>query len=148
MLRLFFSLLLLTLLVPESASAQAAKDSAEFEKCVSDNAYNARKLESCYMNEAKRYFGEIEEKYAQLSKLPKIRLIREVSGNPEEYFRKMLNAWKAYIKNYCDIYAVVYNNYSGDGLSYNRANCLYIMTKEQLNQIGEIQTTYYSNMAN
>lgn len=149
MLRLFFSFLLLNIFIfPSLAKAQAAIDSAEFTKCIEQNAYNERKLEGCYMNEAKRYFGEIEQKYVQLSKLPKIRLIREVSANPEEFFRKTLNAWKVYIKNYCDVYAVVYDNYSGDGISFNRANCLYIMTKQQLNQIGEIQTTYYSDMAN
>lgn len=131
-----------------SARAQTAVNSDEFNQCIKENSSSQKQLERCYNDEAQRYMKKIEEFYYNV--LPKIPVFKTVVGNstPEEYFKKMLNTWKLYIKNFCDISAIVGQEYSGDPVSFNRANCLYDSTKEQLNQIGEIPYTYYSNMAN
>lgn len=149
MIRRFFSVVCFSLAVwCGNAQAQTAVDSAEFHNCFKENQLNQSKLERCYTLEAQRYMKKIEEFYYNV--LPKVERFKPLAkdGTPEDYFKKMLNTWKLYIKSYCDISAIANNEYTGDPLALTRANCLYDMTKQQLNQIGEIPYTYYSNMAN
>ncbi len=147
MVRLFFLLFFVGIFIYKPSFAQTAVDSKTYEDCMIKAQTNERRTK-CYLDEAKRFMNEIEAKYAKLSKLPKIIVIRDVSKDPQEYFRKMLNAWKFHIKSYCDIKGVVDNNYSGDGVSYCRAECLYYQTKNQLNSVGDIELSYYSTLAN
>lgn len=149
MLKLFFSVAFLGVaLWSNSVKAQTAVDSAEYQSCVKESQYVHSKLEKCYTQEAQRYMKKIEDYYYNvLPKVPRFKPLAK-DGNIEDYFKKMLNTWKLYIKSYCDISAIANNEYTGDPLALTRANCLYDMTKQQLNQIGEIPFTYYSNMAN
>ena len=149
MLKLFFSVIVLGVsLMTGVAQAQTAVDSAEFKNCYRENQNDTAKLERCYTVEAQRFMKKIDEfYYTVLPQVPRFKaLAKDIT--PEDYFKKMLNTWKLYVKSYCDISAIANNEYSGDPVALGRANCLYEMTKQQLNQIGEIPYTYYSNVAN
>lgn len=147
----FLSVMFLTAIFSFPSFAQIAIDSDEFTRCTEKaipigDEEEEKRQEPCYIKEAQRYLKEIENVY--YNELPKIERFKTLGGNvsAQEFFKRMYNTWKLYVKNYCDILAISENQYDETPLSFGRATCLYSMTKKQYEDIGNIPFTYTSTM--
>lgn len=133
-----YSIILSLGLLVLSANAQADPIS-DLADCIDKG--NTRT--ECHRSEARRYVGMIEAKYEQYGKDSYFnQFYMENTKTNDEKFRKLMNMWKLYAQNYCNLAAYVYKAEQVEG---DRDECLYNMAIRQLSEIEGIESARESD---
>ncbi len=98
----------------------------------------------CYRSEARRYVSQIEKLYEKYGKDEYFNdyKVDKTQANPEK-FRKLMNMWKLYVQNYCNLL-----NYTNEKEGYtdeDKNKCLYDLAIVQLNEIESIESIRQSD---
>lgn len=118
-----------------SSQSALADSISDFADCLQSGKSEA----DCYRSEARRYVNQIEsvyEKYGKDSFFNGYNMDKAPT-NPEK-FRKLMNMWKLYVQNYCNLL-----NYTYEKEGYNdedKNKCLYDLAIIQLNEIEAIES--------
>ena len=108
---------------------------SDLEKCLRKGS----SYSECYRSEAMRFMGQIEklyQKYANDAFFDNYKM-NNATTNPEK-FRRLLNMWKLYTQNYCNL--VAYTAASIGSQEEAQNECLYNMTLRQLNEAESIES--------
>lgn len=117
------------------AHAAMADSYYDFNKCTQ----SGKSESDCYRSEARRYVKEIEaiyKKYGEDSYFDGFSVDRAQSN--AEKFRKMLNLWKMYAQNYCNLISYTFIKEEDDAVDLDK--CLYDMSVRHLNEIEAIDS--------
>lgn len=131
--RLFFSIFCFGFLF--FATNVKADPISDFEKCTS----GGKSETECYRSEAQRFVRQIQDIYAKYAKDSFFNGFKvDKTQSNEEKFRKLMNMWKMYAQNYCNLV-----NYTSEKAAYedeDRNKCLYDLSLRQLNEIEAIES--------
>ena len=136
--KLYFIIFCLSFLI--FANNVQADPISDFAKCVD----GGKSETECYRSEAQRYVGKIQDMYNQYAKDSFFDDFKvDKTQTNSEKFRKLMNMWKMYAQNYCNLV-----NYTSAKSGYDdedRNKCLYDLSVRQFHEIEAIESIRQSD---
>lgn len=108
---------------------------SDFGKCID----SGKSETECYRSEAQRFVGKIQELYERYAKDSFFDGFRvDKTQTNSEKFRRLMNMWKMYAQNYCNLV-----NYTSEKSGYDdedRNKCLYDLAVRQFHEVEAIES--------
>lgn len=120
-------------------SAKVNAQAFDVDKCIEKGNFSDEAQTKCYTEDTKYIVAKIEAKYQAYIKDPFYATYHDGNARTEESIKKTLNAWKLYLKNYCNLAAYSYKEEGRDAMDSAKAECLRGLAIQQLDLVNALE---------
>ena len=148
MMKSFTLALLLSAAVVSGVRAQVTDtedNTVTYNNCVDLADGSIMKLTECTVQETRRIYKLVQEKYKELAAISYFSRWNAGSGSVNSNMQKLLTDWVNYRDLYCSLYGYAYSQGEGTITPLNEAECSLELTKRHNKDMDAVITLYKEN---